>query len=302
MRRQERGSDEHAPASHTDRAIGKRRDAGKHKCLRSKNLSAAWDDSGATRRGRQAPSLAIRIQKSRRSRVARPSSGADLLSRRGTPHCRTGDAPELRGYRGRSRHASAERRRRTRIWRISGQRAPTGLRPASVFPRVSRQSTSERSGASATVAERSLGAGDRDDRGVAVAPARSGRSVENAIARTCVVRAALLGERTDEERGGAEKGSPTLVAARGTRGAGARVTFGAVSTLIAEAKSALSGPWICMCRTASASSSRARRSGPESIGRRPPSESQLHDLGLALLVIAGQEDFQRLGAARRSWC
>jgi hypothetical protein len=97
MRRHERGCDEHAPASHTDRAIGKRRDAGKHKCLRSKNLSAAWDDSGATRRGRQAPSLAIRIQKSRRSRVARPSSGSDLLSRRGTPHCRTGDAPELRG-------------------------------------------------------------------------------------------------------------------------------------------------------------------------------------------------------------
>jgi hypothetical protein len=112
----------------------------------------------------------------------------------------------------------------------------------------------------------------------------------NAIARTCVVQAALLGERTDEERGGAEKGSPTLVAARGTRGAGARVTFGAVSTLIAEAKWPLSGPRICMCRTASASSSRARRSGPESIGCRPPSESQLHDLGLALLVIAGQED------------
>ena len=64
----------------------------------------------------------------------------------------------------------------TRIWRISGLRAPTRLRPASVIPRVSRQSTSERSEASATVAERSLGAGDRDDRGVANAIASSALS------------------------------------------------------------------------------------------------------------------------------
>ena len=51
--------------------------------------------------------------------------------------------------------------------RISGLRAPTRLCPASVIPRVSRQSTSERSGARAAMAERSLGAGDRNDRGVA---------------------------------------------------------------------------------------------------------------------------------------
>ena len=44
----------------------------------------------------------------------------------------------------------AERRRRTRVWRISGLRAPTRRGPAPVIPRISRQSPSGSSGRAQT--------------------------------------------------------------------------------------------------------------------------------------------------------
>jgi hypothetical protein len=91
LRLRERHRRDHRPAGRRSQRCMQPSESG------ASELISAKDDQQERRIVGRSRLLRHMDQKSCRERVAARMRGADLLQRRGVPHCPTGDAPELRG-------------------------------------------------------------------------------------------------------------------------------------------------------------------------------------------------------------